>query len=357
MSAGRRGGSTPRSPSPLLLALRGEGGACSAIATDRSLDGRRQGASCRTLGPASRRVLVLASVLALAALIGGWIGPGQQVAAATTDASHPLLAYYYGWWEPERLQQGPMQPLDLPVPGARQIGDDRQLMARHIAAAQAAGIDGFIANRLVDMATLLELGQASGFRASYQLDGNGDIAAQMAAFYAYADHPALVRADGRAVLFFWQARTHSNAYWSALRASVDPDRRVLWLADGDDFSFPAGDAWDGISPYAIAWSPNPTRQLPAWGAKARLQMPGKLYVPPVSPGCDDSGTRAATCVQPRADGAYYQAALAGAAASDPAWAVVICSWNEWLENTQIEPSVQEGDLYLRITQEFASQLT
>jgi glycosyl transferase family WbsX len=29
--------------------------------------------------------------------------------------------------------------------------------------------------------------------------------------------------------------------------------------------------------------------------------------------------------------------------------VVVTSWNEWMENTQIEPSVRYGDLYVRRT--------
>jgi Glycosyl hydrolase family 99 len=276
--------------------------------------------------------------------------------AAAYDESHPILAYYYGWWEPERLTLGPNQPIDMPAPGARQIGDDPQLMLRHITEARSAGVDGFIANRIKDMAVLLDLGQAADFRSTYQLDATSAIESQVAEFYKYVDHPAMVRYEGHAVLFFWRSPTRSNEYWSDLRGRVDPDHQVLWMADGDNFAFPAGDAWDGISPYAIAWSANPTSQLPAWGAKARAQMPGKLYVPPVSPGCDDSRIRDATCVQDRANGAYYEAALRGALASNPSWAVVVCSWNEWLEDTAIEPNVQEGDLYLQITRRFAAAL-
>src|SRR5262249_53326461 len=124
--------------------------------------------------------------------------------------------------------------------------------------------------------------------------------------------------------------------------------------DGDQFGFMAGDAWDGISPYAIAWSPKPENQLPAWGAKARAAAPAKLYVPPVSPGCDDSVVRTPTCIRDRADGTYYQATFGGALASHPRWAVVLCTWNEWMESTSIEPSVQYGDLYPRLTRDFAS---
>jgi hypothetical protein len=81
--------------------------------------------------------------------------------------------------------------------------------------------------------------------------------------------------------------------------------------------------------------------------------PDKLWVPPVSPGCDDTHVRAATCVQNRADGSYYQATWDGAMASSPSWAVIVSTFNEWAESTQIEPSVQYGDQYLQITRQNA----
>src|SRR6185295_12576529 len=134
---------------------------------------------------------------------------------------------------------------------------------------------------------------------------------------------------------------------------IDPERKAVWLADGDQFGTLSGDAWDGISPYAIAWSANPRGQLPSWAAKARAVAPDKLWVPPVSPGCDDSAVRAATCVQDRAGGQYYQATWDGALASNPGWAVIVSTFNEWMESTQIEPSVQYGDQYLQLTRAYS----
>jgi len=115
------------------------------------------------------------------------------------------------------------------------------------------------------------------------------------------------------------------------------------------------EAWDGTSPYAIAWSANLGGQLLSWAAKARAVAPDKLFIAPVSPGCDDRRVRAATCVQDRAEGAYYRATWEGALAVRPEWVVVVSTFNEWMEATQIEPSVQYGDLYLQITRQQADQ--
>ncbi len=278
----------------------------------------------------------------------------STLSAASYDEQHPVLAYYYAWWEPEKLTRGLFQPSQMPADGSRQISDDPGLERTHVAEAQSAGVDGFIVNRTSDLGQLLELVHGSDFRITFQVDANGDVPQQLAEFYRHVDDPNMVTDAGKPVLFFWQAATHSNDFWSEMRAEVDPDHQALWMVDGDQFGFMAGDAWDGSSPYAIAWSAQPQSQLPAWGAKARAAAPDKVYVPPVSPGCDDSVVRAPTCIRDRADGNYYEATFQGALASHPRWAVVVCSWNEWMESTSIEPSVQYGDLYLRLTHDFAA---
>jgi hypothetical protein len=163
----------------------------------------------------------------------------------------------------------------------------------------------------------------------------------------------MLRYQGRPVLFFWQAGMYDNTTWSAIRAQVDPSHTAVWIADGDRFGILSGDAWDGISPYAIAWSGNPDAQLQGWAAKARAVAPDKLWIPPVSPGCNDSAARSATCVQDRRDGSYYQTTWDGALASNPSWAIIVSTFNEWMESTQIEPSVEYGDEYLRLTRQNA----
>ena len=286
---------------------------------------------------------------------------GRPALSATTyDEAHPVLAYYYAWWGPSDFQNTDFQPL------APYNSDDATVIQTHVQEAQSAGIDGFVMSWYgngdrtdANLAKLQDIGQRTGFRSTIHFEtehfwGVDDVIAQLKAFYQLRiNSPSMVTYQGRPVIFFWRASTYSNATWSAIRAQVDPNHWAVWIADGDNFSFPAGDAWDGISPYTAAWSPNPAAQLPSWGAKAAAQMPGKLYIPPVSPGCDDSPARPTTCLTDRAGGAYYQSSWNGALASNPAWAIIVSTFNEWLETTQIEPSVQYGNQYLDITNQNA----
>jgi Glycosyl hydrolase family 99 len=291
--------------------------------------------------------LRMAPGLALAAwmIVATSIGAANPLPQVAYDEDHPVLAYYYNWWGSDTFGGTLQQPV-VDYAASDHVQD-------HIAQALDAGINGFIANRAADLPLLLKASQGSGFRVTLQVDTPAAIG-DVAAFYALLDEPRLVRYQGRPVLFFWATWTRPAAFWDDLRERVDPEHRVIWLADGDNFGILGDDAWDGISPYAIAWSNNPAANLAGWAAKARANGPDKLFVPPVSPGCDDSRARVATCIQDRAAGAYYQRSLDAALAIHPRWAVVVSTWNEWMENTQVEPSVQEGDLCLTLTRQFAT---
>ncbi|RLE58840.1 MAG: hypothetical protein DRN53_07805, partial [Thermoprotei archaeon] len=53
---------------------------------------------------------------------------------------------------------------------------------------------------------------------------------------------------------------------------------------------------------------------------------------------------------PRQDGRYYIDSWNTALKHDPDW-IFITSWNEWYENSQIEPSVEYGTMYLFLTKQ------
>jgi Glycosyl hydrolase family 99 len=113
------------------------------------------------------------------------------------------------------------------------------------------------------------------------------------------------------------------------------------------------DSWDGISPYAIAWSGDPVGQFTRWGSAVKSTAPEKLYIPPVSPGCDDAAAGPMTCSRDRSDGQYYQSTWDGALVADPSRAIIVSTFNEWLESAQIEPSAQYGEQYLTLTRKNA----
>ena len=56
----------------------------------------------------------------------------------------------------------------------------------------------------------------------------------------------------------------------------------------------------------------------------------------------------------RGDGQIYEALWEAVLGANPDW-ILVSSWNEWGEGTEIEPSVQLGDKYLQITAKYAER--
>jgi hypothetical protein len=126
--------------------------------------------------------------------------------------------------------------------------------------------------------------------------------------------------------------------------------------------------FDGLWVYKITHAAYPNAYLKAsqWAAAVRQweAQTGqrKLWIATLSPGWDDrrAGCKADVRVpsaahqRARENGAFYRATFEAALASQPDW-LWINSFNEWVEGTYVEPSAAYGDLYLRLTQEFAAQ--
>ncbi len=91
---------------------------------------------------------------------------------ASAQASPPVLAFYYAWFDQNTWTSG--QSVDLPA--EFYTSADRATIERHVSQAQSAGIDAFVqswygpqeANNQTEtnFRTLLEIAQATGFKAA-----------------------------------------------------------------------------------------------------------------------------------------------------------------------------------------------
>jgi hypothetical protein len=282
---------------------------------------------------------------------------------AQAQSSAPVLAFYYTWyssdtWSGGKTSDVAAQPYNSTDPAA---------IARHVDQARGAGIDGFIASwygpdggvnnqTQSNFLQLLDIASARGFHAAVDVETYspffGDTAA-VANALSYAintlgAHPAYLRYGGKPVLFFWANNRFSPDEWAAIRAQVDPNHTSLWIAEGTSTQWLS--VFDGLHLYNVAWSSD----FAATAAKfARLARDmGKLWVGTAMPGWDDTRVpgRAGAYAKDRAGGQFYRASFAGAAASAPDM-LAITSFNEWMEGSQIEPSVSYGNTYLDLTRE------
>ena len=284
-----------------------------------------------------------------------------------------VLAFYYAWfdkntWTSGQLADQPVQPYD---------SRDRATIQRHVSQAKSAGIDAFVqswygpsggTNNMTEsnFVTLLDVSAQQGFRAAVDFEVTGPFfgtvgdmqSALVTLLSGHAKHPAYLKVNGKPVVFFWRQQRFGVDAWAAIRKQVDPDHSSIWIAEGTDPSYLR--VFDGIHWYSVAWSAEPVTSLMDYAAKVRKTAQDlggfRYWVSPVMPGYDDTrlrGAQAGGFVRPRANGDYYRATFAGAAQSGADW-VVVTSFNEWLEGSQIEPSAAYGDAYLNLTSELAA---
>lgn len=318
--------------------------------------------------PLGWRILLTLFLLLLLLAYSAW--SNTRTAEAQSSADPLVLAFYYPWydestWTSGRTSDAPAQPY---------VSSERSAMARHIEQAQAAGIDAFVVAWYgpgggnpteANLAALLEEAAARNFRIAILfetnspfLGGSGDVTAALQhALNVHAAQPAYLRVDGKPVLFFWRTGMYDAGTWQSIRSQADPGNASLWIADGTDTSYLQ--TFDGHHLYSNTW--NPPADLESVNSKFAGQVADfraqsgltRYWVATAMPGYDDVRARGGFA-QDREGGAYYDRSWAAALASAPNW-VVITSFNEWMEGSQIEPSASYGEQYLNQTARWSAQ--
>lgn len=282
--------------------------------------------------------------------------------AAKSCANVPVLAMYYDWYDMKTWTSGTTS--DQPV--APYVSADRATIERQVTEAQGAGIEGFEVNWWgpgnqtdTNLQTLLSVAGSHGFKVTIDFDLNspfvhnaGDVTNDLLYAKRYFNDPSWFKYNGKPYFVFYGTRKYDVSTWGAILQQADPNHSALWIAEGDIFSYL--DVFDGIHPYSVAWSPNPSRQLASYASQTRAHQ-GKIWMATTMPGYNDKLARGAQGFSvDRQGGAYYTTMWQGAVASHPD-VISITSFNEWVEGSQMEPSKSYGNLYLDLTRQMVAK--
>jgi hypothetical protein len=288
--------------------------------------------------------------------------PSASAFGAEPDAAEspiPALAYYYIWYDAASWDRGKS---DYPVLG-HYSSDDVEVMRQHVRWAKDAGLRGFIVSwkgteRLSRrLEQLINVAREEDFKLALIYQGLDferrpipleQVAADLQLFAdRYAPDPVFDLFDRPMVIWSgtWQFHPAEIASVTAslrdrllILASERNVKGYLRLADAVD-----GDAyyWSSVNPDTY---PNYQGKLDELAAA--VHEDDGLWIAPAAVGFDARLVGGSRVVE-RADGQNLRDQLAAAMRSGPD-AVGVISWNEFSENSHLEPSERYGASALKV---------
>jgi hypothetical protein len=296
----------------------------------------------------------------LLALLAALACGAAVTAVASARSPIPMFAYYYIWYSPSSWDRAKR---DYPLLG-RYSSDDVGVLRTHVSWAKDAGIDAFLVSwkdtpQLDErLAKLAEVARAEHFKLGIVYQGldfyrrpraAADIAADLDYFVRRFGKDPVFHIYGRKPLVIWSG---TWKFTPAQVASVTDARRrnLLILASekrAQGYERLAGHV-DGDGYY---WSSVNPSTFPGYQSKLNdlstvVHRDRGLWIAPAAPGFD-ARMIGGTTVVPRRGGATLRTELDAATASAPD-AIGLISWNEFSENSAVEPSRRYGRQALQV---------
>jgi hypothetical protein len=287
-----------------------------------------------------------------------------RVVQAGSNTGHPtpVLAYYYIWFNPTSWNRA---KIDYPLLG-RYDSDDPEIMRRHIVAAKDAGIDGFLVSwkhtKILDdrLRTLISVARSEHFSLGivYQgLDFQRDplaldvVRSDLEYFVStFAADPVFQIFDKPVVIWTGSYR-HTPAQINDTVGSLRGRLNVLAAARTVSDYTASASVLDGEAYYWSSMDPSTSSTATKMSKMAEAVRANKgLWIAPASPGYDGRSLGGSRVID-RRGGATLRESLQVAVDTQPD-AIGLISWNEFSENTYVEPSKQYGARDLQVLADF-----
>jgi len=302
-------------------------------------------AACALAAPASAQA-ARATAAAASARQGG--------TGNSAGTSIPLFAYYYIWFSHNSWARA---KTDLPLVGTYSSSDPG-VMRHQIVQAKSAGITGFIVSwkdtPLNDqrLELLMRVAAQEHFKLAMIYEGLdfsrkplpvSQVAADFVTFRdRFAGNPVFYRVDGKPLTIWSGTWAFSYAQVAQVTSAVRPQllvlstekdmkgfERIAGVTDGDAYY------WSSVNP-----ATNTGYEAKLDRMSQAIRRAGKYWIAPFAPGFDArlvGGQRAV----PRDNGQTLRTEYATAVRSSPDMLGLI-SWNEFSENSYVEPSKNYG---------------
>lgn len=319
------------------------------------------------LAVAALAIAVLAPALATPARADRAAGTARATGTARlarTTASQaqrpvPVLAYYYIWFNPSSWNRA---KVDYPLLG-RYSSDDVSVLREQVRLAEQAGITGFLVSwkdtPVLDrrLAKLRAVAAAAHFKLGIVFEGRDFHGkplpmAQVRGSFAYlAAHYAsdpVFNIFGRLMVAWSGTWTVREPQLAAITHAFGA-RLMIFAMEKQPAQFRsvaglfAGDAyyWSSADPLH---TPGYAQKLNEFSTVAHRA--GKLWIAPAAPGFD-AKPLGHTRVIPRRGGQTLRLEMNAAMNSSPD-AIGLISWNEYSENSEVEPSRLNGTTALKV---------
>jgi len=325
----------------------------------------RRGCGWRRAGARAVSCALAAASLAACALAAPASAQAARATAAAASArqggtgnsagtSIPLFAYYYIWFSHNSWARA---KTDLPLVGTYSSSDPG-VMRHQIVQAKSAGITGFIVSwkdtPLNDqrLELLMRVAAQEHFKLAMIYEGLdfsrkplpvSQVAADFVTFRdRFAGNPVFYRVDGKPLTIWSGTWAFSYAQVAQVTSAVRPQllvlstekdmtgfERIAGVTDGDAYY------WSSVNPATNTGYEAKLDQM-----SQAIRKAGKYWIAPFAPGFDArlvGGQRAV----PRDNGQTLRTEYAVAVRSSPDMLGLI-SWNEFSENSYVEPSKNYG---------------
>lgn len=294
-----------------------------------------------------------------------------------------LLAFYYAWYG---TPNGPMgngrwihwysygyyMAKNHPLIGLYDSWDEK-VIKEHILEAIEAGIDGFVVSwwgpgsyetdtvyKMLRIVQDLKKEGKKFYTTVYYEGYEGKTSLKNViedltfVLEEFSDKEGFLKINNQPVVFIYSRAINNipkNQWNIVLKETRKRWSNVIFIVDSTDIDF--AKIFGGIHIYNICGLKTyPKMEALLRDMDFKAKQKGIIHVMDIAPGYDDTYIRRPGFTVDREGGKLYEKLWELALDLNPDM-VIITSWNEWHEATEIEPSVEEGIKYLELTKKWA----